>query len=150
MNPRYPLVALLVSASLFGCTTSSEHGISIPLAATRHNVGQIANTTLANWDQNTGFDFFISGVHTGTSLPLRIYTFIHKGSCQQPGPVAYAMNDKVNTERAVVAGWTFSRSAPIALPELLAGQYSIVLRSAPEDGNLDLFCGDIPQGGTAK
>lgn len=150
MNPRYPLVALLVSASLFGCTTSSEHGISIPLAATRHNVGQIANTTLANWDQKTGFDFFISGVPTGTSLPLRIYTFIHKGSCQQPGPVAYAMNDKVNTERAAVAGWTFSRSAAIALPELLAGQYSIVLRSAPEDGNLDLFCGDIPQGGTAK
>jgi len=60
------------------------------------------------------------------------------------------MNDKVNTERAAVAGWTFSRSAPIALPELLAGQYSIVLRSAPEDGNLDLFCGDIPPGGTAK
>lgn len=69
MNPRHPLVALLVSASLFGCTTSTEHGISIPLTATRHNAGQIGNTTLANWEQQTGFDFFISGVPTGTSCP---------------------------------------------------------------------------------
>jgi hypothetical protein len=144
MKLRHSVAALLITASLFGCTTTSEHGVTIPLAATRHNAGQIANTTVTSWDkQTTGFSFFISGIPTGTSLPLRVYTFINKGSCQQPGPVAYAMNDQVITERVATSGWTFTRSAPVAMPILLSGGYSIVVRSAPEDGNVDLFCGDI-------
>jgi hypothetical protein len=33
---------------------------------------------------------------------------------------------------------------------LLAGGYSIVLRTTATDGNVDIFCGDIKQGSTAK
>lgn len=144
MTFRDSVAALLVTASLFGCSTTSEHGVTMPLTATRHNAGQIASTTLTSWDkQITGFSFFISGVPTGSSLPLRVYTFIYKGSCQQPGPVAYEMNDQVTTERVATSGWTFERSAPVAMSILLSGGYSIVVRSVPEDGNADLFCGDI-------
>ena len=143
MKTTHAIAALLIAASLFGCTRSSEPGTSITLQATRHNTGQIGSTTLSSWDHQTGFNFFISGVPTGTVLPLRVSTFIYKGSCAQPGEVAFAMNDRVNTERAAIAGWTFSRSAPIAMADLLAGDYSIVVRSAATDGNLDLFCGDI-------
>jgi hypothetical protein len=150
MKPRNSLAALMVIASLFGCTTSADHGVSVPLVATRQNTGQIGNVTLANWDNKTGFSFFISGVPSGASLPLRLYTFINKGSCQQPGPVAYAMNDHVNTERQAIRGWAFSRSAPVAMPVLLSGEYSVVVRSAPDSGNVDIFCGDIKQGGPAK
>ncbi|MCY1425567.1 hypothetical protein D3C76_136800 [compost metagenome] len=140
------LVALLASASIAGCSTSSSHDASLPLAATRNNAGQIANVSLASVGDKTDFDFYISGVPDGTTLPLRIYTFVHKGSCQQPGPVAYAMNDKVNTESdAGTRGWTFYRSAPVAMQELLSGKYALVVRTAPEDGNLDIFCGDIAQ-----
>lgn len=92
----------------------------------------------------TNFDFYISGVPTGTILPPRIYTLINKGSCQQPGPVAYAMNDKVNTEsNAGTRGWIFYRSAPISMSNLLSDKYYIVVRTAPEDGSVDIFCGDI-------
>ncbi|VVO44578.1 hypothetical protein [Pseudomonas fluorescens] len=151
MKLKNSLAALMVCASLFGCTTSSDHGVSIPLVATRQNTGQIGNVTLTSWSNNqTGFSFFISGVPGGTSLPLRLYTFINKGSCQQPGPVAYAMNDQVNTERQAIRGWAFSRGAPVALPVLLSGEYSVVVRSAPDSGNIDIFCADIRQGGSVK
>jgi len=150
MNRRLSLAVLTLTASLFGCTTSSNHGVSVPLVATRQNTGQIGNVTLADWGKETGFSFFISGAPSGASLPLRLFTFINKGSCQQPGPVAYAMNDRVTTERQAIRGWAFSRSAPVALSVLLAGEYSIVVRSAPDSGNIDIFCGDIRQKGLGK
>jgi hypothetical protein len=143
MKLVHSLTALLVAASLFGCASSSKPGANVTLTATRQNSGQIGNVTLADWGKDTGFSFFISGAPNGASLPLRLYTFVNKGSCAQPGPVAYAMNDKVNTERQPVRGWAFSRSAPVPLSTLLAGEYYVVVRTAATDGNVDIFCGDI-------
>ncbi|MBF6036151.1 hypothetical protein H8F23_23110 [Pseudomonas sp. P155] len=139
------LPIMLVASSLFGCATSSSPGTNVPLTATRQNSGQIGNVTLADWGKDTGFSFFISGAPSGASLPLRLYAFVYKGSCAQPGPVAYAMNDKVTTERQPVRGWAFSRSAPVSLSTLLTGEYAIVVRTAATDGNVDIFCGDIRQ-----
>ncbi|MBV6826014.1 hypothetical protein [Pseudomonas sp. PD9R] len=150
MNPRHSLAALMITASLFGCTTSSNPGVSVTLVPTRQNAGQIGNVVLSDWGKQTGLSFFISGVPTGASLPLRLYSFINKGSCQQPGPVAYAMNDKVTTERQPIRGWSFSRSAPVALPALLSSEHSILVRTAATDGNVDIFCGDIKQENPAK
>jgi hypothetical protein len=143
MKFSHSLTALLVVASLFGCASESKPGANVTLTATRQNSGQIGNVTLADWGKDTGFSFFISGAPNGASLPLRLYTFVNKGSCAQPGPVAYAMNDKVNTERQPVRGWAFSRSAPVPLSTLLAGEYYVVVRTAATDGNVDIFCGDI-------
>jgi len=141
-----PMAALLVTASLVGCTTSSNHSMNLPLAATHANPGKIATTTLTSVDDKTNFDFYITGVPAGTIMPPRIFTFINKGSCQQPGPVAYALNDKVNTEpNAGTGGWTFYRSAPIKMQDLLAGNYSVLLRTSPEDGNTNIFCGNVAQ-----
>lgn len=137
---------LMIFASLSGCTTSSDHGVTVPLVATRQNTGQIGTVTLTGWDKQTGLSFFISGAPSGTTLPLRLYTFINKGSCQQPGPVAFAMNDQVNTERQAIRGWTLSRTAPVELSTLLSGGYYLLVRTAPESGNVDIFCGDIKQG----
>ncbi|WPN45802.1 MULTISPECIES: hypothetical protein [unclassified Pseudomonas] len=150
MKLRHSLAALMIGASLFGCTTSSNKSVYVPLAATRQNAGQIGNVTLSAWDKQTGLSFFISGAPGGVSLPLRLYSFINKGSCQQPGPVAYAMNDIVTTERQAIRGWTFSRSAPVELSALLAGEYSVVVRTAATDGNVDIFCGDIKEQSVAK
>ncbi|WP_053120760.1 hypothetical protein [Pseudomonas sp. P1.31] len=145
MKFSHSLTALLVVASLFGCASESKPGANVTLTATRQNSGQIGNVTLADWGKDTGFSFFISGAPNGASLPLRLYTFVNNGSCAQPGPVAYAMNDKVNTERQPVRGWAFSRSAPVPLSTLLAGEYYVVVRTAANDGNVDIFCGDIRQ-----
>lgn len=144
MNPGTTLAVILVTASLFGCTHSPNQSVNLSLAATHKNPGQIAKSTLTSTGNQTNFDFYITGVPSGTILPPRIYTFINRGSCQQPGPAAYAMNDKVNTEsNAGTSGWSFYRSAPISLSDLLSDKYSIVVRTAPEDGSVDIFCGDI-------
>ena len=146
MKFRTPLAALLVTASLFGCTHPSNHSMNLPLTATHANPGKIATTSLTSVGDQTNFDFYITGVPVGTIMPPRIFTFINKGSCQQPGPVAYALNDKVNTEpNAGTGGWTFYRSAPIKMQDLLAGNYSVLLRTSPEDGNTDIFCGNVAQ-----
>ncbi|NUU39359.1 hypothetical protein [Pseudomonas sp. C2B4] len=150
MMLRNSIATLMIAASLYGCTTSSGKSVNVPLQATRQNAGQIGNVALADWDKQTGLSFFISGVPTGAILPLRLYSFINKGTCEQPGPVAYALNDKVNTERQPVRGWAFSRTAPVPLSTLLAGEYSVVVRSAATDGNADLFCGDIKEANSAK
>ncbi|WP_025111587.1 hypothetical protein [Pseudomonas sp. H1h] len=144
------VTALLITASLAGCAGSSGSSVNLQLTATRQNTGQIGNVTLADWGKQTNFNFFISGAPSGASLPLRLYAFINKGHCQQPGPVAYAMNDRVNTERQAIRGWTFSRSAPVALADLLAGDYSLVVRTAATDGSVDIFCADIRQGNSVK
>ena len=141
-----PVSALLITASLFGCSSSSHQSTNLPLAATHRNPGHTATTSLTGEGNQTNFDFYVTGVPNGTILPPRLYTFINKGSCQQPGPVAYAMNTKVNTEpNAGTGGWTFYRSAPIALSELLSGKYAVVVRTSPEDGSADIFCGDVAQ-----
>ncbi|MED7670814.1 hypothetical protein GXB78_26795 [Pseudomonas moraviensis subsp. stanleyae] len=145
MKHPIPLAALLITASLLGCSNSSRPATTLALKATQQNAGQIANTTLTTVNDETNFDFSISGVPDGTTLPLRLYTFINKGSCQQPGPVAYDMNNRITTQRTAGAGWTFFRSAPVPVAELTSGNYSVVIRTTPEDGNIDLFCGDIAQ-----
>jgi hypothetical protein len=149
MNTRHTLAALTVTISLFGCTTSSNPGVYVNLAATRQNAGQIGNVTLSDWGKQTGLSFFVSGAPIGSSLPLRLYSFINQGSCQSPGPVAFALNDRVTTERQPIRGWTFSRSAPVALPELLSSEHHILVRTAATDGNVDIFCGDIKQKATS-
>ncbi|EJN26966.1 hypothetical protein PMI35_03659 [Pseudomonas sp. GM78] len=145
MNYTVPLTALLITLSLSGCTRSSNQSVTIPLKATHQNVGQIANATLTAVNNESDFNFYISGVPTGTTMPLRIYTFVNRGNCQQPGPVAYEMNDRITTQRTAQAGWTFERVAPVSVADLLSGKYSVVVRTTPEDGSVDLFCGDIAQ-----
>ncbi|VVP68043.1 hypothetical protein PS918_00673 [Pseudomonas fluorescens] len=148
---RHSLAAFMFCASLLGCATPSNPSVTLPLTATGQNTGQIGSVAMSDWgQQKTGFSFIISGVPNGASLPLRLNAFIYKGSCRQPGALAYDMNDQVTTERQAIRGWTFSRSAPVAMPVLLAGDYSVIVRSAATDGNGDIFCGDIPRSGSVK
>ena len=144
MNLNYQLTLSIIITSLLGCTTSSDHVVTLTLDATRQNTGQIANVTLSSQGTQTAFIFFIGGVPNGTTLPLRLYTFINKGSCQQAGAMAYAMNDRVDTDRmARTRTWTYSRTANVMMSALFADEYSIVVRTTPADGNIDIFCGNI-------
>ncbi|PBJ02506.1 hypothetical protein [Pseudomonas sp. ACN5] len=146
MNMRNRSAALMVTVMMFGCTHSSSQTVTIPLLATPRNTGEIANVTLASQGHETAFTFIISGVPSGTLSPLNLYTSIHKGSCKQSGPVAYTMNERINTSRiSDTRGWTYSRSAPVALSELFSAGYSVVVTTTPADGNVDIFCGDIKQ-----
>jgi hypothetical protein len=52
------------------------------------------------------------------------------------------MNSTV-TSFPEVGGWRMIRTAEASLEALRNGNYSIVVRTSPQDRNIDIFCGDI-------
>lgn len=139
-------LALVVAVGwLSGCATRPEQIVDVPLTATAHNTGHIAQASLTPAGNETTISFVVGGVPSGTTLPVHLYTFIYPGSCQQLGPhPTYAMNHTLSADFvAKRPPWQFWRRAPIALSELRAGAYALVVRAGPMDGNLDLFCGNV-------
>ena len=150
MNMKSWLALLVVAGCISGCSTTPESRqdnqvVNIPLTAGPQNAGQIAQATLASQGDETAISFFISGVPTGTTRPVHLYTYLYPGSCEsRAAKPAYEMNQTVSTNQVNKRrGWTLSKKAPVALSELRSGGYAIVVRTSPADGNLDIFCGDI-------
>jgi len=151
MSANSWLTWLVIAGCITACSTtpetqSNKQVVDIPLAASPQNKGEVARATLAAQGDETGMLFFISGVPTGTTLPVRLYTYIYPGSCGALGAKpAYEMNKTVITDRLAneAAGLTLSRKAPVALNVLRSNGYAIVVRTSPQDGHLDIFCGNI-------
>lgn len=150
MNMKYWLPLMVVAGWVLGCSTTPESRrdnqiVNIPLTAGPHNVGHIAQATLAPLGDETAISFFIGGVPSGTTRPVHLYTYIYPGSCESLGAKpAYEMNQTVSTNKVTRRrGWMLSKKAPVALSELRSVGYAIVVRTGPADGNLDIFCGDI-------
>lgn len=151
MSTRYWL--LLASAALCaqGCSpwpaNPQERQIhTVPLEATIHNAGKIAQATLVDQGERTGITLIIGGVPDGTSRPVHLYTFIYPGRCDHLGPEpAYEMNQIVLADRIsrAQAGWRLSKWLEVPLAQLRSGGYSLLVRNSPADGGRDLFCGEI-------
>ncbi|MNZ34997.1 hypothetical protein D3C78_523850 [compost metagenome] len=140
------LMAPPVLAALCACaSTGSGESVNIDLQATQRNAGRIAQATLSPVDDKTYMTVFVSGAPQGTTRPLRLYTFIYPGTCAKPGAKpAYELNDTVVTHRrSRIDGWSLYKMVPAPLATLRSGDYSIVLRTSPADGNYDIFCGDV-------
>jgi len=90
----------------------------------------------------------ISGVPPWVVRPVQLYTFIYTGSCAKHGATpAYALNAIVQANFSGNGGpsgpFTLEKTAPIAMDALRSGDYAIVVRTSPADGNVDIFCGNI-------
>lgn len=144
MNIVSSLALAVTVGWISGCATTAENQIvNIPLNATQHNTGHIAQATLAPMGSDTDVSFFIGRVPSWTALPPHIYTYIYSGTCESLGPKpAYEMNQTVTTALMSPA-WQLSKKAPVALSTLRSGGYAIVLRASPADGGFNLFCGNI-------
>lgn len=144
---------LLAGAALAnqGCAPMPGDGqerqlLTVPLQATLHTTGKIAQATLVDQGSDTGIHFIIGGVPSGTSRPVHLYTFIYPGSCAHPGSApAYAMNQIVLAEQIgrSQSGWRLNKRVPASLEQLRRGGYNLVVRGSPADGGYDLFCGEI-------
>ena len=147
MSSKPWLAAMLAAGLLSACMTPPESRavVNIPLKATQQNAGRIAQVSLYPQGEATGMSFVIGGVPHGVTRPVRLYTFVYPGSCEHLGAEpAYAMNQTAITRPLTSRhGWTLSKSAPVALSELRAGDYAIVVRTTPANGYVDIFCGDI-------
>lgn len=119
--------------------------ISIKLKGSQFNAAAIGTATFVSRDENSSsVTIFMGGISKFIKRPVRIYTFIYPGSCENLGeaPVYELNNIKITNARGHDT-WEASRRIPVALSSLLENDYALVIRSTNPDGNRDLFCGDI-------
>ena len=141
------LLALVVAVGwISGCATAPKQIVAVPLNATIHNSGHIAQATLTSLDsRKTELVLFVGRVPHGTSIPVHLYTYVYSGTCTslEPKP-AYELNRFVSTAFSSQGGgirlW---KSVPVAYDTLLSGEYALVVRASPADGNRDIFCGNL-------
>ncbi len=149
MNAARCLALILVACGLCACASPAgaptKESVEVRLKATPRNAGRIAQATLVPRGDETSISLVIGGVPSYTTRPVRLYTFIYPGTCANRGDSpAYSLNRTVITERHFRGDvWRMSKSAPVPLSTLRSGDYSLVLRTTPPDGNYDIFCGDI-------
>jgi hypothetical protein len=80
--------------------------------------------------------------------PTQLFTFVYAGSCaKRDATPAYALNDTVRVNAQSDIGlsgpFTLAKTLPVPMATLRSGEYAIVLRASPADGNWDMFCGDM-------
>ena len=118
--------------------------VQVDLKASRYNAGALGRATFVAMGGNSEVQFYVAGLQPWINRPIHIYTFIYPGTCAKLGKKpAFEMNDNVVTNRVQDDAWKVTKRLPIALNSLLTGNYAVVVRSSPADGNNDLFCGDI-------
>ncbi|MBL8420113.1 MAG: hypothetical protein JNK92_05700 [Dechloromonas sp.] len=117
--------------------------LSVPMQAGQQNLGATGQATLLAQGEQTEISFFISDpLPLGVTRPPTLYAFIYPGFCAKPAPQSvYQMNSM--RANAVMGGWTFGKMVPVTLDKLRVGNYSIGVRTSPQDRNIDIFCGDI-------
>jgi hypothetical protein len=146
-------VLLPLSIGLVAPAAHAADFTTITLQATRRNAGEIGRAFLMPDGNGTRVQIEVSGVPPQVaSRPIHLYTFIHDGRCDKRGEQpAYALLDCViagsprSSGIAPAAGpFTVSNSAPLTFDRLRAGPYAIVVRTAPADGDVEIFCGNVP------
>ena len=131
---------------------SAGESIGVRLAATRANTGETGQVILTPRGEKTDVTVQVSGVPQHSTRPVHLYTYIHEGTCDNLSPApAYTLTDRVLAESLNMfptmakAGPPFkvSNTAPVALATLDSRPHAIQVRTAPADGNVDIFCGEI-------
>ena len=146
MNVRLRwLVALTaLAASAAAADGRSDDEFQITLNASSRNQGKLAWAFFAPRGDGTSIVLNVSGVPSDLVRPVRLYTYVYQGSCVRlPASPAYDLNEVVVPHRQWAPPLTLNKSLPLPARQLRSGGYSIVVRSGPPDGSIDLFCGDI-------
>lgn len=151
-------LAVIVPPVLLGACANTADApgrelVTIQLQAAPLVAGEIGRAFLMPQGEDTLVRIEVSGVPPQlTSRPVHLYTFIYEGSCGNLGAQpAYSLFDRVLAQSQSGAGvvalggppFTVSNSAPVPLPQLRAGNFAIVVKTAPADGNREIYCGNV-------
>jgi hypothetical protein len=111
-----------------------------------HARGEVGQAVLVPKGESTSIDVSVSSVPDDVTRPVHLYTFIHRGTCEHmDATIAYDANRQVLAISGHANSGMFQvrNTASVSLTELRASAHAIVIRSAPADGNLTMYCGDI-------
>jgi hypothetical protein len=155
MNSRLLAALAILPFVTIGCAgrgspttrSAAADAVVIPLRATSINAGNVGQATLLPLNGDTSIVLDFTGVPGGTTLPVHVYTYLYEAGCGAlPTKAAYALNDRVLAVKNT-GGWAgpfkLAHMTPLPMNELLSGRFSIALRSAPQDGNQVIFCGEV-------
>jgi len=146
------LVTSLVSACAGTTDAPAREFVTVTLNPAPRVAGEIGRAFLMPQDEGTRVLIEVSGVPPLVSTrPVRLYTFVYPGACGKlADKPAYALLDRVIAQSPSSAGmvplsgpFTVSNTAPLPMEKLREGNYAIVVKTSPADGNLEIFCGDV-------
>lgn len=149
MRLRLCVVAVLGAAAV----AAAADVATVTLQATPRNAGEIGRAFLMADGEGTRVQIEVSGVPPQlASRPVHLYTFIYDGRCDRRGDKpAYALLERVlagspRSSAIVPAGgpFTVSNTAPLPFERMRSGPYAIAVRTAPADGDVEIFCGNVP------
>jgi hypothetical protein len=139
-------LALMVAAGSISVAVAAAKQIdAVPLNATTYNAGHIAQAVLTPINSSeTELSLFVGGVPDSTLVPAHLYTYIYSGSCAKHDPKpAYSLNRVVTDNFNETEGIHLDKTVPVSYDTLRSGQYALVVRDSPADGNHEIFCGQI-------
>jgi hypothetical protein len=146
VRPRWvtTLAALAASAGAMTAEGGSDGEFQIKLMASSRNQGKMAWASFAPIGDSTAMVLYVSGVPSEFVRPVRLYTYIYRGTCVQlPELPTYELNEVVVPIRRSAPPFTLNKRVPVPSNQLRSSGYSVVVRSSPPDRSIDLFCGDI-------
>ena len=156
MVMRCWLASVIAAALTCGCAGTTDNPgsdtVSFMLQAGSRNAGETGRGFMTAQGDRTLINLTITGVPPGVVRPIQLFTFVYAGSCAgRDATPAYALNGtvQVNAQNSVgVSGpFTIVKVVPVPTATLRSGEYAIVLRTSPADGNWDIFCGDMKSAG---
>jgi hypothetical protein len=152
MVMRHWLASVIATALTCGCAGTADDRRSdtgsFMLQAGPRNAGETGSGFMTAQGDRTLINLTISGVPPWVVRPIQLFTFVYAGTCaKHDARPAYALNDtvQVNAQSGIgLSGpFTLAKSLPVPMATLRSGEYAIVLRASPADGNWDIFCGDM-------
>ncbi|MFJ3367047.1 hypothetical protein [Pseudomonas sp. NPDC086251] len=145
---RTSWLALVVAAGAISGCASNTGIVDVPLQATPQNAEHIARANLSPVGNQTSIRFTIGGLPPDLAVPGRLDTAIYAGSCQHlSAQPVYKTHQANSVDYPSLAPRTrYWAQAPVPLNELIHGEYALLVRTSPADGNRPVFCGNISAG----
>ncbi len=145
------LASVIAAALTCGCAGTADRRsdtVSFTLQAGPRNAGESGKGFMTAQGDRTLINLTITGVPPWVARPIQLFTFVYAGSCaKRDAAPAYALNDtvRVNAQSSIgLSGpFTLAKTLPVPMAALRSGEYAIVLRTSPADGNWDIFCGEM-------
>lgn len=163
MNRRPPkhmratLLTCALLSQLGGCASGGDspqdtsRSTSVRLKGVAMNAGQIGQAVLTPRGSSTQVWIEVSGLSVEASLPVHLYMYIYAGRCASlPAEAAFRLTRNVlptgmdgNLPISKRGPFRLVNEAPVSLAQLQATPHALVVRTAPADANLQVFCGDL-------
>jgi hypothetical protein len=145
-----PMVVLAAWASSQPLAVAARPAVvTVALAPSAAVVSGPARAMLAERGGVTDVSVEVTRVPSGITLPVHLYTYLYRGSCDSLSPqperrlTRRVLADTPGIEPLQVGPYTVGNTLDMPLAQLRSAPRAILVRSGPADGNLPLYCGNL-------